>query len=242
MPVGCLLILVRDAKQLRFLEIVRHELQSNRAVLRAEAAGNAHSRDAGQAARNGVQIGQVHGHRIGRFLTKTECDTGGHRAGDHVALSESPLKFIGDDPAYLLRLDIVSVVIAVRQHVSTNQDAAPRFRPEAFGARFLDHVVEVAILLGAMAIAHAVETAQVRRALGRRDDVVDRDAERRVGQRNVHELRAQPDVLRKRVAYGFLDVRLQTRAEEFFRQTDAQSLDAVLQVSGVVLACTVHAG
>src|SRR5579859_8220034 len=72
MPIGRQLILVRDTKQLRFLEIVRHELQSDRAVLRAEAAGEAHSRDTGQTTWNGVEVRQVHGNRVGGFLAESE--------------------------------------------------------------------------------------------------------------------------------------------------------------------------
>ena len=113
MPIGRQLVLMGDAEQLRFLEIVGHELQSDRAVFRAESAWNAHAGNPGQAARNGVKVGQVHGHGIGRLLAKTESDTGGHRAGDHVALTKGLLEFIGDDAAYLLRLNIVGVVVAV---------------------------------------------------------------------------------------------------------------------------------
>src|SRR5262245_20143049 len=45
MPVGGALIGVRDAEHLRFFEVVGHELQSDRPVLGAETARNAHARD-----------------------------------------------------------------------------------------------------------------------------------------------------------------------------------------------------
>ncbi len=157
-------------------------------------------------------------------------------------MAERLLEFVGDDPSHLLRLQIVGVVIGVRQHIRSDQDAAPRFRSEAFCARLLDHVVEIAVVRCAVAVTHAIETAQVRRALCRRDHVINRDAERGVRQRNVDQHGTLPDVLGKGFAYGCLDIRLQAFAEELLRHADAQTLCALAQVARVVLVRAIHAG
>ena len=54
-------------------------------------------------------------------------------------------EILRDQAADLLRLEVIRVVIAVRQHVSADQDAALHFRAEAFGARLPIHVEQVVV-------------------------------------------------------------------------------------------------
>ena len=68
MPVGRQLKLMRRAQQLRFLEIVADQLQADRHAVGAEAGRHAHAGQARQAGRQGVDVGQVVGHRVVRLV------------------------------------------------------------------------------------------------------------------------------------------------------------------------------
>ena len=48
--------------------------------------------------------------------------------GDHVACSKARAEVVGDQPAHLLRLEVVGVVVAVRQHVGADEDAPLHLR------------------------------------------------------------------------------------------------------------------
>ncbi len=132
-------------------------------------------------------------------------------------------KSLRDDAADLLRLQVVRVVIAVRQHVGADQDAALHFRAEAFGARLLVHVEQIAVLGGAMAVAHAVETRQVRRGFRRRDHVVHGDRQLGLRQRDLDQRGAECFVLLQGGVDGGAHVVGEARAEVFLRQADAQA-------------------
>ena len=85
--------------------------------------------------------------------------------------------------------------------------------------------MQVAVVLGAVAEAHAVEARQVRRRLGRRDDVVDRD--RQLGARQAARRPASRRACSNSASAarsGAVDVAGQRRREEFLRQADAQAL------------------
>jgi len=59
------------------------------------------------------------------------------------ALLEVPL----DQRPYLLRLQVIGIVIAGREHIGADHDAPADFLPEAGGARPLVHVGDVAAAL-----------------------------------------------------------------------------------------------
>ena len=71
MPVGCLLISVRDIEQLCFAEIVADQLQTRRQVA-GETTWNRHSRQSGEVDGNGIDVREVHLDRISRFFAKIE--------------------------------------------------------------------------------------------------------------------------------------------------------------------------
>jgi hypothetical protein len=83
------------------------------------------------------------------------------RPHDHVAGLEGLDEIVGDQPADALRLQVVGVVIAVRQHIGADQDAPLDLGAEALGAGLHVHVVEVAVVRGAVAVAHAVEALRL---------------------------------------------------------------------------------
>src|SRR5262249_27371797 len=92
MPIRRALISVRHAQHPGFLEIVGHQLQANRPVLRAETARNAHARYASKGARHRVKIGEIHGDRVVAFFAEPERDAGGHRACNRIAFPEGALE------------------------------------------------------------------------------------------------------------------------------------------------------
>ena len=102
---------------------------------------------------------------------------------------EDASEVVRDQRAHLLRLLVVGVVVAGRQHVRAEQDAARDFGAEAARARRLVHAAQ-AVAFDAQSVSHAVEAREVRRRLGRRDDVVDRNREVGVRQRDVAHLGA----------------------------------------------------
>ena len=59
---------------------------------------------------------------------------------------EGPAEVVGDQAAHLLRLEVVGVVVAVRQHVGADQDAPLDLGAEALGARLPVHVEQVGVL------------------------------------------------------------------------------------------------
>ena len=102
-----------------------------------------------------------------------------------ISTSTSPkarAKSAADQLPHLLRLEVVGVVVAGRQHVGAGHDAALHLGAEALAARALVEVEQVARRLAAVAEAHAVEAREVRRAFRRRDDVVGRHRERQARQ------------------------------------------------------------
>ena len=99
-----------------------------------------------------------------------------------------------DEGADFLGAHVVGVVVAGREHVGADHDAALDLAPEALGAGFLVHVDDIPAR-HAQAVADAVVAGEVRGGLGRRHDVVGRQRIFRVRQRDVDDLgpgRAQP--------------------------------------------------
>ena len=94
-----------------------------------------------------------------------------------------------DQRAHLLRAQVIRVVVAGRQHVGADHHAPPHLRAEALGARALIEVAQVRTVL-AQAEAHAVIAREIRRRLGRRDDVVGR--QRILGVRQRHSTISAP--------------------------------------------------
>ena len=86
------------------------------------------------------------------------------------------IEFFGDQTANLLSLNVISVVVAVRKNISTDENSALRFGTETFVAALLDHVEQVSVVLGTVTVANAVEASEVGARFCRSNDVIDRDA------------------------------------------------------------------
>src|SRR5690606_12129826 len=82
---------------------------------------------------------------------------------------------VRDQPAKLLRLAVVGIVVAVGEHIGPDDDPPLHLGAEAFGAGGHVHVVQVAVLRRAVPVVHAVEARQVAGSFRRGKHVVGRD-------------------------------------------------------------------
>ena len=131
MPIRRHLKRMRSAQQLRLFKVVANQLQTHGHAVRAKTCGHAHAGQACQAAGQGVNVGQVVGHRIGLVLANLPRHGGRHRPGNDVALGEGFLKVLRNQAADFLGFEVVRVVVAVRQHIGADHDAARGFVAKA---------------------------------------------------------------------------------------------------------------
>lgn len=73
MPIGDVLIGVGSAEQTSFFAFRGNQLETERKVIRAHTAGNAHARKAGQRTGDGVKVAQVKRKRIALVLSKRKA-------------------------------------------------------------------------------------------------------------------------------------------------------------------------
>ena len=108
-----------------------------------------------------------------------------------------------------------------------------RFTSE-LGARLeveIDHILGV---LRAVAVADAVEAREVRRRLGRRDDVIGVEAVLGVGQRDLFDFTALLFVERNGALHCGADLGIEARAEIFLRNAETPRTLALLQFGAVI--------
>ena len=82
-----LLVLVGDVQQARLVEEIAHQLHSDRQAVH-EPARQAHRRAAREIGRDGVDVVQVHRHRVVHLRVQLERDVRRGRPEDEVALLE----------------------------------------------------------------------------------------------------------------------------------------------------------
>ena len=95
------------------------------------------------------QVGEVHGERVLRLLAELEGDGRRGRADEEVVVLEGGRVLLRDDGAHLLGLAVVGLVVAGRERVGADQDAALRLGAEALPARALVEGGEVAAVRSA---------------------------------------------------------------------------------------------
>ena len=122
-----------------FVEVFAHDLDADRKAISGGAAGDADAADSGERGGDGVDIREVHGHGIVGFFTDFEGWRGSHGADDDIHLGKGFKEVAGDEGANLLRLLVVGVVVAGRQDVRAEEDAALNLGPEGFVAGLLVH-------------------------------------------------------------------------------------------------------
>ena len=110
-----------------------HYLHSNRQAVRVETDREGQPRYARQVGRQGKHVFQVHGQWVVAVLAQAEGGRGGDRGSNHVDGLESPVsKSASDQRAHLLRLPVISIVIAGGQGISAQHDAPLDLRTEPF--------------------------------------------------------------------------------------------------------------
>ena len=152
-----------------------HDLQPDRqVVVLRQARGHRHTAVPGQVQRQRAQIEQVHGQRIVDLLPEPEGRRGGGRRDQDVDALVGPVEIGGDQRAHFLRLVVVRVVVAGRQRVGADHDAALDFRAESGSAGQRHHLFGTvrAVVADPHAVPHGVEASQVARYLRRQDQVV----------------------------------------------------------------------
>ena len=203
-----------------------------------DSAGHAHAGKTGQRRGHRVEIAQVGRHRIG-LGAEVVGRRRGDGAHDDVDLLEGRVELLRDQAAHLLRLDVVGVVVAVREHVGADQDAALGFGAEALA--LLGHVLNVGVVLGAVAVANAVKARQVRARLGAGNDVVDRHAEPRIGKLDVDDLGALAAVFLDHLLDGGGHFGIKLARKPRARHAHAQPLDALVEIAREVFRGKVFA-
>ena len=108
----------------------RHDLQADRQPV-GQPARHRDRRRAGQRRRQRAQVVDVHRHRVGDALADPERDERRGRRDQHVGLLERGGEVARDQRAHLLRLAVVGVVVAGRQRVRADHDAALHLGAEA---------------------------------------------------------------------------------------------------------------
>ena len=172
-PIAQLLKGVRRPQQQRLLVAIRNQLQTDRHPRLRKAARQRNRRQTRNVGRNRVDVVEVHLIRVGD-LPLPERHRGRRRRDDQIRPLEHRVELPPNQRPYLLRLQVVGVVVAGRERVRAQQDAPLHFAPETVLSRRL-HVLPHALPAPRrVAVLHPVVARQIGRALRRRKHVVDR--------------------------------------------------------------------
>ena len=139
MPITRQLHLMRCAKDFGFGEVVADKLHADGQSAAAETCGQGQGGQSCQIHGDGVDVGKVHLHGIVDVAAEFGSGGGRSRGEDEIALREGCLKIVGNKAAQFLGFQVIGIVVAVRQHISTDHDAAFDFAAEAFGAGIAVH-------------------------------------------------------------------------------------------------------
>lgn len=126
----------RDPQQLILAERGAEQLHADRKWLfpACEAAGQTQPRDAGDIARHGEDVTEIHLKRIAGLLADLESGDWRSGAEDGVALLEGFVEVVLDQAAHFQCAGVIGVVVAAGKGVGSDHDSALHFFPEALGA------------------------------------------------------------------------------------------------------------
>src|SRR5213596_2815437 len=110
MPVSLLLKRVRRVQQPSLTEMGAHDLQSNRQST-YEPTRNRHRRQAREVRSAGVDVVQVHGDGIGWLVSDWKRRCRRRRPHQNIDLSGSALEISRNQLPYLLRLQVIGIVV-----------------------------------------------------------------------------------------------------------------------------------
>ncbi len=209
-------------------ELRAEDLQADGEPVR-QAARNREPRQPGHVRRDREHVREVHGQRVLGLLPEAERHRRRRRAEEHVEVLEGGGELVLDHRPHLLRLAVVGVVVAGRERVGAEHDAALGLLAEALPAGALVQLGEVALDVGAQAVAHAVVAGQVRARLRGSDEVVaghpvlDRARQRRLADLGA-ELLGQADRGVHRLGDAGLDA---LGLVQLLRDADADALEVL---------------
>jgi len=215
------------------LEVRREQLHAHRQAI-DEAGGHGQARQAREVGGDGVEVFQVLGNRVAGLGADLPGRVRRGWAEDHVDFFKGSHEVVLDQATDFLRLEVVRVVVAGRQGVGTDHNAALNFGAETFATGAFVQVGQVLRVFAAVAEAHAVETRQVGRSFRRRDHVVRRNGVLVVRQADFLDHGAQAFQRLDAVVHQFGDTRVETGAEVFLRHADAQAFERGIQAAAVV--------
>ena len=158
------------AKQHVLTELRPDQLQAHRETF-GKTTRDREAREPGEAGRDREQVARVDGERIRGALADPERHRRRRRTGKDVEPLEGLAVLADDECPHPLRLPVEGVVVPGRKCVRPQHDPPFGLVAEAVVARAVDHLL-VARTVGAGPVADAVVTGEVRRGLGRSDEVV----------------------------------------------------------------------
>src|SRR5262245_54208732 len=188
---GGLLDHLAERKQGFLVEGTADQLQAERKPLAVLARGYRNARQARHVHGHREDVVEVHLDGIGAaLLADAERRRRRRRCQDRRdALGKTVLEVLLDQRAHLLGAQVIGVVIAGREYIGADHDAAAHFRAKPLRASVLVHVDDV--LAGfTQAVAHAVIAREVGGSLRRGHNVVGRQRVFGVRQRDLDELGA----------------------------------------------------
>src|SRR4051812_15421679 len=125
-------------EQRLLVERTADQLQPKRQTLGVLAGGHGDARQSGHVHRHRKDVVEIHLDRIGALFADAEGRRRRRRRQDRVdAFCKTVLKVLLDQGADFLRAQVIGVVIAGREHIGTDHDAAADFVAKPLGAGLL---------------------------------------------------------------------------------------------------------
>ena len=125
----------RYTERCAFIQMAGEHLHTYRQPRLCSSARHRNTANPRQAGCHRVDIGQVHSQRIACLFAQFEGRRRRGRRHNRIHLGKGAQIFLGQQPPHLLRLQIVGVVVAGAQRVSSQQDAPLDLRAKALVAR-----------------------------------------------------------------------------------------------------------
>src|SRR5581483_7154403 len=148
----------------------------------------ADSADAGEIGGDGENVGQVHLQRVGHALAQLERRHRRCRRDNGIDFLERAGEIAANQFAYLLRAQIIGVVITGTQDVSAKEEAPFYFRAETFRACASVVIEQVFWIFSAITVTHAIEARQIGRGFSGGENVVGGDGVIGRGEREIDNL------------------------------------------------------
>ena len=161
MPIRRQLKLMRHIQHACLVEIITDNLHAYVLAVFVDATRVTHRGLACQIGANGEDVVQIHFYGIVALAAELKGGFWRRWAHDNVAHFVGAFEVFCDQATQLTRLQIVGIVIAVRQHIRSDQNTSLYLCSKTLGARAFVHIHEVGVFGGAVTITHAVKARQI---------------------------------------------------------------------------------